>query len=43
MNTEARGAVNAKAKRELGWAPRYPTWRTGFPAVYAASPSQGLP
>jgi nucleoside-diphosphate-sugar epimerase len=25
-----RGASNAKAKRELGWAPRYATWRQGF-------------
>jgi nucleoside-diphosphate-sugar epimerase len=36
MSTEARGASNAKAKRELGWTPRYPTWRTGFRAAYAA-------
>ena len=36
MSTEARGASNAKAKRELGWAPRYPSWRTGFKAVYSA-------
>lgn len=36
MSTDARGASNAKAKRELGWTPRYPTWRTGFPAVYSA-------
>jgi 2-alkyl-3-oxoalkanoate reductase len=36
MSTEARGASNAKAKRELGWTPRYPSWRTGFPAVYSA-------
>jgi nucleoside-diphosphate-sugar epimerase len=36
MSTEARGASNAKAKRELGWTPRYPTWREGFPAVYPA-------
>ena len=28
--TEARGASNAKAKRELGWAPRYGSWRQGF-------------
>jgi nucleoside-diphosphate-sugar epimerase len=28
--TEARGASNAKAKRELGWQPRYATWRQGF-------------
>ncbi len=27
---EGRGASNAKAKRELGWAPRHPTWRDGF-------------
>ena len=25
-----RGASNAKAKRELGWEPRYPTWREGL-------------
>jgi 2-alkyl-3-oxoalkanoate reductase len=30
MMTEARGASNAKAKRELGWQPRYPSWRQGF-------------
>lgn len=36
MSTESRGASNAKAKRELGWTPRYPTWRRGFPAVYSA-------
>ena len=35
MMTEAKGASNAKAKKELGWTPRYPSWRTGFPAVYA--------
>jgi len=27
MGTEARGASNAKAKRELGWTLRYPSWR----------------
>ena len=36
MSTEARGASNAKAKRELGWTPRYPSWRQGFPAAYSA-------
>ena len=36
MSTEARGASNAKAKRELGWTARHPTWRTGFKAVYSA-------
>ncbi len=30
MMTEGRGASNAKAKRELGWQPRYPSWREGF-------------
>jgi nucleoside-diphosphate-sugar epimerase len=37
MSTEARGASNAKAKRELGWAPRHPSWRKGFPATYSAT------
>jgi nucleoside-diphosphate-sugar epimerase len=27
---EMRGASNAKAKRELGWQPAHPSWRTGF-------------
>jgi nucleoside-diphosphate-sugar epimerase len=30
--TELRGASNAKAKRELGWRPRYASWRQGFAA-----------
>lgn len=30
MMTEIRGASNAKAKRELGWEPRYASWRRGF-------------
>jgi nucleoside-diphosphate-sugar epimerase len=37
LGTEARGASNAKAKRELGWSLRYPTWRQGFAEVYAKS------
>ena len=36
MGTDARGTSNAKARRELGWTPRYPSWRMGFPAVYSA-------
>jgi nucleoside-diphosphate-sugar epimerase len=32
--TQARGASNAKAKRELGWTLRYPSWREGFRAAY---------
>ena len=38
MQTESRGASNAKAKRELGWEPRYPSWRQGFVAAYASPP-----
>jgi len=34
MITEARGASNAKAKKELGWTLRYPSWRDGFRAAY---------
>ncbi|MCT9930390.1 NAD(P)-dependent oxidoreductase [Planotetraspora sp. A-T 1434] len=30
MMTEGRGFSNAKAKRELGWELRYPSWRKGF-------------
>jgi nucleoside-diphosphate-sugar epimerase len=30
MMTEGRGFSNAKAKRELGWGLRYPSWRQGF-------------
>jgi nucleoside-diphosphate-sugar epimerase len=30
LSTEVRGASNAKAKRELGWKPAYPSWRQGF-------------
>ena len=29
----ARGASNAKAKRELVWRPAYPSWRQGFVAA----------
>ncbi|MFE6511000.1 NAD-dependent epimerase/dehydratase family protein [Nocardioides sp. NPDC057767] len=30
LMTSVRGSSNAKAKRELGWTPSYPTWREGF-------------
>jgi 2-alkyl-3-oxoalkanoate reductase len=30
MMTDVRGSSNAKAKRELGWQLRYPSWRQGF-------------
>jgi hypothetical protein len=36
---ESRGAANARAKAELGWTLRYPSWRQGFAAAYGqASP-----
>jgi nucleoside-diphosphate-sugar epimerase len=28
--TEAQGAANARAKRELGWNPQHASWREGF-------------
>jgi nucleoside-diphosphate-sugar epimerase len=34
MAVGSRGASNAKAKQELGWTLRYPSWRQGFPATY---------
>ena len=30
--TSARGSSNEKARKELGWAPRYASWREGFRA-----------
>jgi nucleoside-diphosphate-sugar epimerase len=30
MMTRIRGSSNAKAKRELDWEPRHPSWREGF-------------
>ena len=30
MMTEARGLSNGKARRELGWEPRFASWREGF-------------
>jgi nucleoside-diphosphate-sugar epimerase len=41
LATQARGAANTRARRELGWVPRYPSWREGFPAAYAALPAAG--
>ena len=34
LMTDIRGASNAKAKRELGWTLRYPSWREGFRTAY---------
>jgi nucleoside-diphosphate-sugar epimerase len=39
LMTEIRGASNAKAKRELGWSLRYPSWRQGFAAAYRGTSS----
>ena len=40
LMTQARGSSNEKAKRDLGWAPGYGSWRDGFPAwVKAAQPA----
>jgi nucleoside-diphosphate-sugar epimerase len=30
MMTQVRGSSNARARRELGWEPRWPSWRQGF-------------
>jgi 2-alkyl-3-oxoalkanoate reductase len=43
LGTEARGASNAKAKRELGWTLRYPSWRQGFMAAYASADEAAEP
>ena len=44
MMTSVRGASNAKAKRELDWQPRYPSWRLGFAEVlgYAAGSERNV-
>jgi nucleoside-diphosphate-sugar epimerase len=39
LMNEARGASNAKAKKQLGWSLKYPTWRQGFRAAFSASRS----
>ncbi len=36
MMTQIRGASNRKAKEQLGWTLRYPSWRQGFVAAYGA-------
>ena len=42
METESRGASNAKAKQELGWTLRYPSWRQGLAAAYGQRAPAGL-
>jgi nucleoside-diphosphate-sugar epimerase len=41
MMTEVHGASNAKAKRELGWAPRYASWREGFAELAREASQRG--
>jgi nucleoside-diphosphate-sugar epimerase len=40
MMTQSRGSSNAKAKRELGWQPAWPSWRQGFRDGLAAGSPQ---
>jgi nucleoside-diphosphate-sugar epimerase len=37
---EVRGASNAKARRELGWTPRWPTWRDGVAQLATRAPAR---
>ena len=37
MLTQVRGSSNAKAKRELGWAPEWASWRDGLRAEVAVA------
>jgi nucleoside-diphosphate-sugar epimerase len=40
MMTQIRGSSNAKARRELGWEPAWPSWRDGFArGLHATAPS----
>jgi nucleoside-diphosphate-sugar epimerase len=40
MMTSVRGSSNAKARRELGWEPAWPSWRDGFArGLYADTPA----
>jgi nucleoside-diphosphate-sugar epimerase len=41
MMTEVRGASNERAKRELDWTPRWPSWREGIAAM--ATPREAVP
>jgi 2-alkyl-3-oxoalkanoate reductase len=38
LMTQIRGASNAKARRDLGWGPRYVSWRVGFAHGLADAP-----
>jgi hypothetical protein len=39
MMTRVPGSANTKAKEELGWTLRYPTWRKGFRHDFASPPA----
>jgi nucleoside-diphosphate-sugar epimerase len=39
MMTSVRGSSNAKARAELSWVPRYPSWREGFAAEFKRHPA----
>lgn len=39
MMTEVRGSRNTRARQELGWEPRYPSWRVGFRDELAPTPA----
>ena len=39
-NSEQRGASNAKAKLDFDWQPMFPSWKTGFEALYSDMPRQ---
>jgi nucleoside-diphosphate-sugar epimerase len=41
MMTQIRGMSNTKARRELEWRPRYPSFRDGFPAALGNPASPG--
>jgi nucleoside-diphosphate-sugar epimerase len=43
MMTSIRGASNAKARRELGWQLRHPTWREGFRSALEWQGSRAVP
>jgi len=40
MMMQARGAANTKARKELAWTPRYPSWRDGFGAILGGQPAR---
>ena len=40
LMTQTQGSSNAKAKRDLGWSPCWPSWREGFRAALAGEPAK---